>query len=188
MDKKSGKKSPCAELFLVFAKIGTFTLGGGYAMIAMMEEEIAIRRQYVSKDEFMELVAAAQACPGMFALNMAVFAGSRVAGNAGAIAAGLGVVLPSFFCLLLIAAFFRTFKENQYVNRVFLGLRPAVIALIAVPAIKMMKQPGMITRKNVLIPILATILVWLAGVSPVFVVIAAILGGLALPYFRRNKS
>ncbi len=175
------------ELFLVFAKIGTFTIGGGYAMIAMMQDELSERRNYVPKEDFMELVSVAQACPGMFALNMAVFAGSRIAGTSGALAAGLGVVLPAFFCLLAIAAFFRTFRDNIYVNKVFLGLRPAVVALIAVPVFKTAKSAG-ITWKNAWIPILAAVLVWLAGVSPVIIVLAAILGGLAIPFFRRNSA
>ena len=175
------------ELFLVFAKIGTFTIGGGYAMIAMMQDELSERRNYVPKEDFMELVSVAQACPGMFALNMAVFAGSRIAGTSGALAAGLGVVLPAFFCLLAIATFFRAFRDNEYVNRIFLGLRPAVVALIAVPVFKTAKNAG-ITWKNACIPIIAAILVWLAGVSPVIIVIAAILGGLVIPFFRRKKN
>ena len=166
------------ELFLVFAKIGTFTIGGGYAMIAMMQDELSERRNYVPKEDFMELVSVAQACPGMFALNMAVFAGSRIAGTAGALAAGLGVALPAFLCLLAIAAFFRAFRDNIYVNRIFLGLRPAVVALIAVPVFKTAKAAG-ITCKNAWIPVLAAALVWLAGVSPVIIVLAAIAGGIA---------
>ena len=173
------------ELFLVFAKIGMFTFGGGYAMIAMMEDELAVRRSFISAGDFPELVAASQACPGLFALNMAVFTGMRISGFAGAVFAALGAVLPPFICILLIAACFRSFRDNAYVNRVLMGLRPSAAAMVAVPVFTLARRSG-INIRNVWITIAAAILVCLAGISPVYIVIAAIAGGLAAGRLRRK--
>ena len=121
------------ESFKTFFKIGIFTLGGGYAMIPLIEEEVVNKKQWVSKDEMLDLIAIAQSCPGVFAINIATFIGYKLNKVRGAIATTLGTALPSFLIILAIAIFFKQFEDNKVVAAIFRGIRPAVVALIAVP-------------------------------------------------------
>lgn len=164
------------ELFFIFSKIGLFTLGGGYAMLPLIEHEIVGRRAWISKKDFLDLTALAQAAPGILAVNMAIFVGYKLRGVRGAVAAALGAVLPSFVIILAVALFFQNFQNNPHVARIFAGIRPAVVALIAVPVFRLSKSAG-ITWKNVWLPALCALLVWQMHVSPVYIVIAAGLGG-----------
>lgn len=166
----------CAELFFIFSKIGLFTLGGGYAMLPLVEAEITDRRTWISKKDFLDLTALAQAAPGILAVNMAIFVGYKLRGVSGAICAALGAALPSFFIILLIAIFFHNFRENQLVESIFRGIRPAVVALIAAPVFRLSKGAG-ITWKNVWFPVFCALAVWLVHISPVYIIIAAGLGG-----------
>lgn len=127
------------QLFLVFAKIGTFTIGGGYVMIPLIQKELSSRK-WVEGDELDDVVVLAQSAPGLLAVNMAIYSGYKVAGLKGSIAATLGAVLPSFLIILLIAAFFTNFKDNEIVRRIFQGVRPVAVSLILVPAINMARQ------------------------------------------------
>lgn len=124
------------QIFGVFSKIGAFTIGGGYAMIPIIEREM-LKRQWVAPEEIDDVVVLAQSAPGLLAVNMAIFAGYKIRGIRGSIAATIGAVLPSFIMILLIAMFFTAFRENQIVQRIFQGLRPVAIALILVPAVNM---------------------------------------------------
>ena len=129
--------------FFTFFKIGLFTSGGGYAMIPLIEAEIVDKKKWISKEDFWDLLAVAQSCPGVFAINISVFVGYRLRGLAGGILCALGTALPSFLIILLIAIFFRHFKENPYVAAMFRGIRPAVVALIAVPTFNLAKKANL---------------------------------------------
>ena len=121
------------ESFKTFFKIGAFTFGGGYAMIPIIESEIVEKRKWISKDEFVDLIAVAQSCPGVFAINLSTFIGYKIKRVPGAICTTLATALPSFIIILLIALFFHSFQDNPVVESIFKGIRPAVVALIAVP-------------------------------------------------------
>ena len=166
----------CFSLFSIFFKIGLFTLGGGYAMLPLMQEELTVRRAWISPSDFLELTALAQAAPGILAVNMAIYTGYKLAGVWGAVWAALGAVLPSFGIILAIAVCFHDFRQNPLVNSIFSGVRPAVVALIAVPVFRLAKSAG-ITWKNAWLPTVCAAAVWLGGISPVYVVILAGLGG-----------
>ena len=114
------------DSFKTFFKIGIFTLGGGYAMIPLIEEEVVNKKQWVSKDEMLDLIAIAQSCPGVFAINIATFIGYKLKKERGAIATTIGTALPSFLIILLIAMFFHQFEDNRIVAAIFKGIRPAV--------------------------------------------------------------
>ena len=164
------------ESFTTFFKIGIFTLGGGYAMIPLIEEEVVNRKQWVSKDEMLDLIAIAQSCPGVFAINIATFIGYKLKKRRGAIATTIGTALPSFLIILLIAIFFHQFEDNRIVAAIFKGIRPAVVALIAVPTFNLAKR-AQLNKWTIWIPIISALLIWLLGVSPIWVIIAAIIGG-----------
>ena len=166
------------ELFKTFFKIGLFTLGGGYAMIPLIEEEVVNRHRWVSKEEMLDLIAIAQSCPGVFAINVAIFIGYKLKNTRGAIATALGTALPSFVIILLIAMFFQQFKENKVVAAIFRGIRPAVVALIAVPTFNL-AQRAQLNKFTLWIPIVSALLIWLMGVSPIWIIIVAAAGGLA---------
>ncbi|KAA6333340.1 Chromate transport protein [termite gut metagenome] len=166
------------QLFGIFFKIGTFTIGGGYAMIPVIENEIVTKRQWVSKEDFLDLLAVAQSVPGILAVNMAVFVGFKLRGEGGSIVTALGTVLPSFFIFLAIALFFHHFKDNHTtVERIFKGIRPAVVALIASPVFSLAKS-AKINRYTIWIPIVSAWLIASLGISPVWIIIAAGVGGL----------
>ncbi len=164
------------DCFKTFMKIGAFTLGGGYAMIPIIEHEVVEKHKWVEKDEFLDLIAISQSCPGVFAINISVFIGYKLRKVRGALCTALGTALPSFLIILLIAMFFVQFKDNKVVAAMFNGIRPAVVALIAVPTFNLAKRAH-ITLANCWIPILSTILIWLMGVNPVFVILGAGLAG-----------
>lgn len=164
------------QLFSIFFKIGTFTIGGGYAMIPLIENEIVNKKQWIDKSNFLDLMAIAQSAPGVFAVNMAIFIGYRLRGLKGCIFSALGTILPSFLIILCIALFFQHFKDNHIVEAFFKGIRPAVVALIAVPTFRMAKS-AKINRYTIIIPIIATLLIWLCDFSPIWVILLAGLGG-----------
>ena len=164
------------DIFWSFFKVGTFTIGGGYAMIPLMQRELVDRHHWISSDEFLDYIALSQAMPGVFAVNMATVVGQRLRGLRGAITAIFGNILMPILFILLLAVFFRAFRDNIYVQRIFMGLRPCVVALIAAPVFSM-AQKAQIGWKNCWIPILCAVLIWLFGVNPIIIVlIAALLG------------
>ena len=164
------------ESFKTFFKIGMFTLGGGYAMIPIIEEEVVNRHRWVDKEEMLDLIAIAQSCPGVFAINISIFVGYKLKKVRGAIATALGTALPSFLIILAIAMFFHQFEDNRYIAAMFRGIRPAVVALIAVPTFNLGKS-AQLNRFTVWIPVVSALLIWLLGVSPIWIIIAAGLGG-----------
>lgn len=145
-------------------------------MIPMIEADVVDKNGWVPRDEFLDLMAIAQSCPGIFAVNLSIFIGYKLKGVPGSVVCALGTILPSFLIILCIALFFRQFRDNATVQAIFKGIRPAVVALIAAPAFKM-GQSAKISRTNVWIPVSAALLIWLMGVSPIYIIILAGLGG-----------
>ena len=164
------------EAFKTFFKIGTFTLGGGYAMISTIQNEVVAKKKWIPEDQFVDLIAVAQSCPGVFAANISVFVGYKLRKVPGAICTCLGAILPSFLIILLIALFFHHFIDNPAVAAIFRGIRPAVVALIAAPTFTLAKQ-AKISLANCWIPIITALLIWLLGVNPIYIIIVAGLAG-----------
>ena len=160
------------ETFKTFFKIGIFTLGGGYAMIPLIEEEVVNRHKWVSKDEMLDLIAIAQSCPGVFAINISIFIGYKLRKTKGAIATALGTALPSFLIILAIALFFHQFEDNRVIAAMFKGIRPAVVALIAVPTFNLARR-AQLNRYTLWIPIVSALAIWLLGVSPIWIIVIA---------------
>ena len=121
-------------LFLAFMKIGMFTIGGGYAMLPLIQREV-VDRGWMSKEEFIDIFSVAQSLPGIFAVNISIFVGYRLKKKLGGLVCALGTIMPSFVIILLIALCFTQVKDNVWVEKAFKGLRPAVVALIAVPCL-----------------------------------------------------
>ena len=149
------------DLFVSFFKIGAFTFGGGWAMIAIIEREIVGKHQWIEKKEFLDLLAIAQAMPGILAVNIAVVVGDRLKGEKGSVCAALGTILPSFFMILAIAIFLTpdAIKNNETLNAIFKGIRPAVVALIIAPVITTAKA-AKINLKTIIIPVATALLIY----------------------------
>ena len=164
------------EAFCTFFKIGLFTIGGGYAMVPLIEEEVVNKKKWLVQEDFIDLLAVSQSVPGVFAVNISIFIGYKLKKFPGALALALGAILPSFFIILGIALFFQRFKEYEAVENIFKGIRPAVVALIAAPTFTLAKS-AKINKYNVWIPIISALLIWLMGVSPVYIIAIAGIGG-----------
>lgn len=169
------------QLWLTFMKIGAFTFGGGWAMISIIEREIVDNHKWIKKEEFLDLLAIAQAMPGILAVNIAVVIGDRLKGMKGSLAAAFGTILPSFVIILAIAIFLtpETIKNNEVLTRIFKGIRPAVVALIIAPVITTARA-AKINWKTIFIPISVALLIYsgLPVVSnPILYIILGAVGG-----------
>lgn len=169
------------QLTATFARIGAFTFGGGWAMISLIEREVVTSKRWLSREEFLDLLAVTQALPGILAVNFAAAIGDRMAGRRGAAAASLGAILPSFAMILVIAIFLTPdLIENQpVVAAIFRGIRPAVVALIVAPVITTARSAG-INWRTVWIPAAVALLIWskLPWVSnPILYIALGALGG-----------
>ena len=160
------------ELFRTFFHIGLVTFGGGYAMIPLIEEKVVTKKKWATKEEMVDLIAVAQSCPGVFAVNISIFVGHKMRGTKGAVYSALGTALPSFLIILAIALFFQQFREYELVEKAFRGIRPAVVALIACPVFRMAKT-AKINRYTIWIPFAAALSIWLMGVNPIYVILIA---------------
>ncbi len=156
-------------------------------MIPLIEREIVYKNKWISSEEFLDIISIAQSAPGLIAVNVSIFVGHRIAGIKGSIVATIGSVMPPFIIILLVAAVFTTFKDNQTVQAVFKGIRPAVVALIAAPVFRMAVQ----NRLNWItgsIAVAATVLIAFLKISPIWIIVTAIAGGLIMAYSRQDRN
>lgn len=166
----------CWQGFKTFFKIGSFTLGGGYAMIPLIQEEVVNRHKWMTEEEFLDLMAISQTLPGVFAVNFSIYIGHRLRGLKGSLSLAAGTVLPSFLIVLAIALFFTTVGDSHLIEAVFKGIRPAVVALIAAPCIKLARTAH-ITLSNLWLPVFTALAIWLMGISPIYIVLLVAVGG-----------
>lgn len=155
-------------------------------MIPLMEQEIVDKRGWMSREEFLDQLALSQSMPGMLAVNMATGVGYRLKGLRGALSAILGNVLVPIVIIILLATVFRHFRDNVWVERFFMGVRPAVVALIAAPVFRL-AQVAKITLSNCWIPIVSALLIWLFGVNPIWIVVGAAVAGFVIGRLRKQK-
>ena len=173
------------KIFLVFAKIGAFTIGGGIPMIAAIKSELT-RRGWLKDEDFLDIIALAQTAPGLFAANISILTGYKLRGTKGSIVATIASCLPPFTIILLIAMFFTEFKDNEYVIRAFKGIRPVVVALIGVPMIDMIKATKRRWWSWVVVAS-SMILVCFLKVSPIYILICVIVISLAISWHIEKK-
>lgn len=160
------------DMFITFFKIGAFTLGGGYAMLPIIQKEVVKKKKWIGETEFLDMVAISQSAPGPLAVNISAFVGQKMKGLMGLITSTLGAILPSFIIIILVASVFLGIENSPVVQRVFQGIRPAVVALIAVPVISMGKT-AKVNKKNFIIPLLAAVLVAVFKITPIYVILGA---------------
>ena len=172
------------QLFITFAKIGAFTFGGGMAMLAILQEEVAKKKKWATEDEMLDYYAIAQCTPGIIAVNTATFIGTKQAGIIGGIVATLGVVFPSFVIITIIAAFLRNFLEYEIVRHILAGVRVAV-AVIIINAVLTMAKKAIVDKICAVIALISLALSLVFSLSPIYIVVSAALAGILI---RRCKK
>ncbi len=164
------------ELFWIFFKIGAFTLGGGYAMVPLIQNEIVGRKKWIGKEDFIDMLALAQSAPGALAVNTAVFVGYKVKGVSGALVTAIAGLMPSVIIIWILAALFTNFQNNPYVIKAFKAIRPMVVALIAVSVYTIGKQ-AKINKITIWIVILIAGLVSYMKFPPIAIIVLAAVSG-----------
>lgn len=177
------------QIFLVFGKIGAFTIGGGIPMIAAIKSEL-VERKWLNDEDFIDIITLAQTAPGLFAVNISILTGHRLRGTKGSVVATIASCLPPFLIILLVAMFFTTFKDNEYIIKAFKGIRPVVVALIGVPMTDMLKSTKM-RWWSWLIVVGSMTLVCFLKVSPIYILVCVIAMALFISWWnerRRDKE
>lgn len=173
------------KLFMTFFKIGAFTIGGGYAMLPLIQREIVETNEWLTSEEFMDILAIAEVTPGPVAVNTATYVGYKIKGFKGAIFCTLGTVLPSFTIILLVVKYFWRYRENPLVAKIFLGIRPAVAALIFSAVYKMGKNLQL-NRNKIIISLLTVITIIVFDISPIIIILIAAFGSIG--YFKSKEK
>lgn len=164
-------------LFLTFLKIGAFTFGGGYAMIPLIQNEMVEKKKWITNEEMMDIIAIAEATPGVLAVNSATFVGYKVGKFMGSLMATLGVVLPSLIVITIIAIFFKDFLEYKYVSYAFMGIRAGVAVLILNAALKMSKHFPK-TKTSYILLAIAIIASLIFDIKTIYIIIFGIAAGI----------
>lgn len=176
---------PLWKIFLVFAKIGAFTIGGGIPMIAAIKSELT-EKGWLQDEDFIDIITLAQTAPGLFAVNISILTGHKLRGTKGSVVATIASCLPPFLIILAVAMFFTSFKDNEYVIRAFKGIRPVVVALIGVPMISMLKTTRMRWWSWIIV-ISSMTLVCFMKVSPIYILICVIVIAAAVSWHNNKK-
>ncbi|NLW23215.1 MAG: chromate transporter [Tissierellia bacterium] len=172
------------DMFKTFFKIGAFTIGGGYAMIPIIQKEVVDNKKWVEEDKFLDAIAIAQGSPGPIAVNISIYLGYELKGLKGALTCMLGTILPSFLIILLIATVFFQFRNNPLIEKVFLGVRPAVVALIASAVYKLTKRSKLGLNK-LFISLLTLLAIVFLKISPIYLIL---IGGFTSIIYNRMKT
>lgn len=187
--KKDSKLYKIGLLFWTFFKIGAFTFGGGYAMIPLIQREVAEKRKWITEDDILDIIAIAESTPGPIAINSATFVGYKVAGFFGAFVCTFGVVLPSFVIITLIAYLLKNFSDLKPIQYAFFGIRAGVLALIIKGLYSMYKQVPKNAVSYIVMGV-AFVLVAFLKLSVIYVLIGCAVFGLitSLIIDRRAKN
>ena len=185
--EKDSKLKTALKLFVTFFKIGAFTFGGGYAMIPLIQKETVETHKWITDDDILEIIAIAESTPGPIAINSATFVGYRVCGVFGALMATLGVVLPSFIIISIIAFVLNEFQELRVVQYAFFGIRAGVLALLIKALWSMFKKcpRGVIPYT---IAAAAFILSAIVGINVLYIIIGCALTGLISSLIIAKKT
>ena len=168
------------QLFISFFKIGLFGFGGGYAIISLIQHEIEVHG-WMTQSEFTDIIAISQMTPGPIGINSATYVGYTASGSVlGSVVATVAIVLPSFLIMLTLVRFFFALKGNKYMEWAFLGLRPAVIGLIAAAAVLLMNKENFIDYKSVIIFSSVFFLTFKSNFHPIFLILLAGIAGFVL--------
>lgn len=173
------------KIFAVFAKIGAFTIGGGYMMVPAIQAEMS-KRQWISDEELPDIVAIAQGAPGLLTVNMAIFAGYKMRGVKGSIVATLGSITPPFLIILAIAMAAANLRDNAIIARILQGVRPVSVAIIAAYMFKLAKT-NCKQWWQWAIALVTLLLVALLKISPIWILLTLIVVAVALTAHKERR-
>ncbi|WP_198543796.1 chromate transporter [Petroclostridium xylanilyticum] len=158
------------KMFIIFFRIGAFTIGGGYAMLPLIEREVVDNQKWVTEKEIVDVFAISQSIPGVIAINTSIFIGYKVGGLVGAIVAALGVILPSFLIILVIAFLLFNIQDNIYVQKAFTGVRAGVVGLIGLAALKLGKA-AIKDKLGVILAVIAFIAIVIFDIHAILIIV-----------------
>ena len=174
------------KIFIIFFKIGSFTFGGGMAMLPLIEKEVVDKEKWISEDEIVNIFAVSQSLPGVIAINSSIFVGNKVYGIPGAIVAALGVILPAFFSIIIAIFALMNIKDSPYVTKVFGGIKAASAALILLSAIKLGRS-AVKDKVGLIIAVISFIMITVLQINAVWAnVLSGLAGYLVYNYSRRK--
>ena len=175
------------ELFIVFFKLGAFTIGGGIAMLPLLQNTLINEKKWFTKEEFMDIVAVCQSLPGVVAINMATYVGYKKKGLAGSIVSTFGVTIPSFTMILIIARFITSMGDNGVLMGAMAGLRAAALGMVVVALIQLM--PAAIKNKwAMLAAIVAFVLIAILKVNTAYVILLFAVLGIAVTFAGSRRT
>lgn len=174
------------EMFITFFKIGAFTFGGGFAMIPIIKEEVVAKKNWIKDEDFIDIISIAQSSPGPIAVNSSIYVGYKIKGFKGAVVAAFGTILPSFMIILLIAKFFSDFNDNSIVEKIFLGIRPAVVALILSAVYGLIKKSGF-TYLHLFIALCISLIIVFFNTSPIYLIVIGVVVSIIYNKFIKKK-
>jgi chromate transporter len=176
-----------AKMFFAFFRIGAFTIGGGYAMLPLIEKEVVENQKWVNEEDIVDVFAISQSVPGVIAINSSIFIGYKIGGMIGAVTAAAGVILPSFIIILVIAFLLFNIHNNVYINKAFTGVRAGVTAMIALSAVKLGKS--IIKDKfSALLAVLSFVAIVIFDIHAIIAIVAGGAAGYLFYWFRRKKQ
>ncbi|KNF09733.1 chromate transport protein ChrA [Gottschalkia purinilytica] len=171
------------RMFITFFKIGIFTIGGGYAMLPLIQKEVVEENKWLTNEEFLDALAISQSSPGAVSINCSIFIGYRVNGIIGAIVCTLGTSLPSLISILAVSIFLFKYRKLEIINKVFLGIRPAVFAMIAASVYTLGKSLKL-GREGKILGVAGFIALVVFNINPIIVLI---LGAISSIVYYRTK-
>lgn len=175
------------KLFWIFFKIGSFTFGGGMAMLPLIQREVVDNQKWISEDEILDIFAIAQSTPGVLALNSSIFIGNKVMGFWGAVAAALAVTIPAFVSIILLLLVLTNLKNNVYVSKVFNGVKAASAALILLSAEKL-GRGALKAKSDYIIGIVSFLIIIVLNINAAYAVIFGGVSGYLIYIFNRRKN
>ncbi|NLC67056.1 MAG: chromate transporter [Clostridium sp.] len=175
------------ELFAVFSKIGAFTIGGGYAMLPLIQTEVVDKKGWLSQEEFLDILAIAEVTPGPVAINTSTYVGYKLAGVKGSLIATLGTVIPSFTIILIVARYLWDYRNNPVLDRIFLGIRPAVAALVFSAVYRIGKAMDY-SLYAVMWTVITAIGIIVFDINPILIILAAAIISVLIGLYGKKKE
>lgn len=177
------------KMFITFFKIGAFTFGGGFAMIPIIQDEIVEKHKWMDEEEFVDTISLTQAAPGPIAVNASIYVGYKLKKIPGAIVCTLGVVIPSFIIISIIARFFTLFRNNLVITKIFMGVRPAVVALILSAVYRLFNTT---MKENIYIRVVVALLtiaaIVILGINPMWTILLGAMSAIIYNKFKTERS
>lgn len=175
------------EMFITFFKIGAFTFGGGFAMIPIIKKEVVEKKNWIKDEDFIDIISIAQSSPGPIAVNSSIYVGYKIKGFSGAVSSGLGTVMPSFIIILIIAKFFSEFSDNIIIEKIFMGIRPAVVALI-ISAIYGLVKNTQFNKLQLFLAVVTALIIVFLDINPIYMIILGVIISIIINKTRNKKT